>query len=735
MRFNFFLKLLFLFTLFSTQIQAQESKKILVINSYNYGFVWSDKIIDSMKESFSKHSHIDMDVLFMDFKRIHTPSFLKHQSDAYEMMLKDRKYDLIVAIDNFAYYFILQNYAKLFKDEPIFFIGMERFNQAELTPYKLQRKVSGVLERRSIYENILNIQELIPKLKHLYIINDGSLNGNDTDLQIKKVLKKINKNMKITYIRESTLEKLKKKFSTYKKDEAIFFIRFYNGQKSLLSKNRVAYKNSQIADFIDGSAIPVFVTDSLFMGEGATGGKLVDISKLGNYSAQAIIGQLQNNSSIPFVKTYSEYSNVFDYEKVKNFRLKISSNIKEIHIVNQPISFFEKYRKYIDIASLLLPIFLLLSMILIYNIYRRYKNAKLLQERIEFNKVLLNSIKSAIVWQDKNGNIIDFNSKFIDLVNIKHNGDKEEFIKEHIQTLGEKKYKRDKIVLKDSKKRKYIYSLEQANYIDSIYSNSGTVTICTNITKEVESQKEKVKNQEFIIQQSKLAEIGEIFSSIAHQWKSPLVEIATIAQEHQYESTGELDTQDNKYVSEIMFQVNYMTQTLNDFQNFIMPSARKSVFDINETVVNMMEIVRHNMKYNYIKVDINMDSTSKLLVYGYKNELMQSLLNIVSNAKDAILLSVKNEKTQQGLININIFSLDNYAQIDIINNGGRIEKKVLQKVFDAYYSTKKDGHGIGLYMTKLIIEDKMSGRISVENTDIGAKFTIKLELYNENITA
>lgn len=732
MKYKFFIKLLFVFILICTQVYSQENKTILVINSYNYGFVWSDKIINSMKKSFNEHSHIDMDVLFMDFKRIHTPSFLNQQADAYKLMLQNRKYDLIVAIDNFAYYFILENYTKLFKDEPIFFIGMERFDAKELIPYNLQNKVSGILERRAIYDNILNIKQTMPELKHLYIINDGSLNGNDTDLQIKKVLKKINKNIKISYIRESTLQKLRKKFSKYKNNEAIFFIRFYNGEDSESSKNKVAYKNSQIANFIDSCKIPVFITDTLFIGKGATGGKLVDIPKLGTYSAQNIIKYLQNDSLTPFVKTYSEYSHIYDYKKLKDFRLKINPNIKNHHLVNQPVSFFEKYRQYIDIAFSLLPIFLLLIMILIYNIFKRYKNAKLLQERIEFNKVLLNSINSAIVWQDKNGNIIDYNSKFIYLVNIKHQGDKESFIKEYIHTLNQTKAKRKKITLKDENKKKHIYYLEQANYIDNIYDNRGMVTICTDITKEIQLQKEKRKNQEFIIQQSKLAEIGEIFSSIAHQWKSPLVEIATIAQEHQYEVTGELDAKNSKYVNEIMFQVNYMTQTLNDFQNFIMPSTKKSVFDINEAIVNMMEIIRHNIKYNYIDVNINIDSDSNLLVYGYKNELMQTLINIVNNAKDAILKSVKLKTIEKGIIDINIFSVDNYAQIDIQNNGGLINQKELNKVFDAYYTTKKEGHGIGLYMTKLIIEDKMQGCISVANADKGAKFTIKLELYNEN---
>jgi signal transduction histidine kinase len=137
----------------------------------------------------------------------------------------------------------------------------------------------------------------------------------------------------------------------------------------------------------------------------------------------------------------------------------------------------------------------------------------------------------------------------------------------------------------------------------------------------------------------------------------------------------------------------------------------------------------------YIDININFQEKTKLIVLGYNNELMQSLLNIVNNAKDSIIKQRVSNKKFKGLINIDIFKKTQYVQIEISDNGGGIDKKDMKKIFDPYYSTKEKGHGIGLYMTKVIIEDKMEGSIYAVNKNDGATFIIKLRLENENFSS
>jgi nitrogen fixation/metabolism regulation signal transduction histidine kinase len=358
-----------------------------------------------------------------------------------------------------------------------------------------------------------------------------------------------------------------------------------------------------------------------------------------------------------------------------------------------------------------------------------------LRRRIEFDETLLNAIESPIFWQDFKGIVVDSNKTFCKLLDVNCNdlyGKKLEHFSENknvkkiinvIDNYNLNVEENNEFTFIDSNRKKKIFLIKQERFKDEKTKSEGFVTIFTDITKEREITIEKQKNRQFIIQQSKLAEIGEVFSSIAHQWKSPLVEITAIAQELFYAKKCEEIKEDDSFVKDIMNQVTYMTNTINEFQKFIMPSNKKIEFNIKEAIERMLEIINHNIKYNSININLDIKENTNLIVYGYKNEFMQSFLNIINNAKDALLnIDYKNRN-----IEIKVFNEDKKLMITIKDNAGGINDKSMDKIFGAYYTTKEDGHGIGLYMTKVIIEDKMNGEISVENIDGGAMFTIKLE--------
>jgi len=735
-----FLWVIFLLLFSEIFLFAQINKKVLIINSYHRGFQWSDDVITGIEEALY-NAKVDTNFLYMDSKRISSPQYYKELKDLYKLQLKNQKYDLILAIDKFAYEFSVQNYKDLFTNESLLFTGIEQFSLDYVKKYNLADKVSGLLEKREIQGNIEIIYKMMPNIKKLYIINDKSANGDDSEPFVREAIKQIENKFEVEYIRQSTLNELKKKFSNFKKNEAVFFIRFYNNKDGYL------YKNVEIASMINSSAIPVFVTDTLFIGKGALGGKLVRIKELGLNTGEKVLSILNGALKTPYIEQDKNYEYIFDHEKAKNFGLNPKKLGKTFSYVNEPISFFDKYQEFINFVFVISPFLLFLIFGLIHNLYLRIKSSKLLKERMEFDKVLLDAIQSPIVWQDKDGKIVDSNAKFCDLMGLPCPKAKGKTLQDYIEKrdasslvdamsgLITNTQERNEITLKDQNNKDHIYLINQTNYSENIYKSSGTVTVFTDITKERSALLEKIKHQEFIIQQSKLAEIGEIFSSIAHQWKSPLVEIATLAQEQLYSSEGEIDEKNSFYVNETMLQVRYMTETINDFQEFIMPSNQKTVFDIDEAVHKMMDIIRHNMKYNYIDVNITVKPNTSLMVSGYRNELMQTLLNIVNNAKDAIVKEKAQRKIERGLIEINISNVEQFVQIEIEDNGGGIPNEHIKNIFKPYFTTKKDGHGIGLYMAKLIIENKMGGVVSSSNTKKGAKFSIRLEMGNESISS
>ena len=599
--------------IFISPIYAND-KKILIINSYHKGFQWSDDVLLGMEEVFYNHPEITTNILYMDSKRINSEEYYAKLRELYKLQLKNQQYDLIIAVDKFAYDFLIKYYHELFTTEPILFTGLEQFLEGEVLQQGLDNRVYGLLEKRAIAETIAMITKMMPQLKKLTIINDASANGDDSEPFIQEAIQAQAGQFEIEYIRKSTLEELEKRFIAPKKEEAIFFIRFYNDKEGYL------YKNSQIAFMIAKSALPVFITDTLFIGKGAFGGKLVPIQKLGSATGQMAMDVLNKTIQPLHIKVFDQYVYQFDVQKIEQFGLHPNVAVKNFESINAPLSFFEKHRALIDAVFLVSPFLVFLILGLIHNIYQRIQSQKEL--------------------------------------------------------------------------------------------------------RAIELQKNK--HQQFIIQQSKLAEIGEIFSSIAHQWKNPLVEIATIAQEHVYNCNKQGDEQNSPYVNDIMVQVRYMTDTINDFQTFIMPSTAKSVFDVREAVETMMKIISHTIKYNYIDVIIDTSRATNLMVSGYKNEFMQTLLNIVNNAKEQMKEAREAKRIKRGVIAICIYNDAKNVIIEISDNGGGIPPEALAQIFNAYFTTKAQGHGIGLYMSKLIIEDKMHGKIRASNTKEGACFTITL---------
>lgn len=606
--------LFFIITLLIPSHLFAQDKQILVINSYHHGFQWSDDVLKGIEEVLYDSPNITTNILYMVSKRINSEAYFDKLRELYKLQLKNHKYDLILCVDKFAYDFVLKYYDELFTTEPIVFTGIEQFSLPQVQKYGLEDRVYGILEKRAIGDTVPLISKMIPDLKKLIIINDASANGDDSEPFIQEAMRKNDKKFEIEYIRKSTLDELEERFSKPNKEEAVFFIRFYN------DKDGNFYKNSQIASMIEKSALPVFITDTLFISKGAFGGKLVPIKNLGNATGKLVLDVLAGKMKSLHVKTADEFQYQFDIQKIKQFELYPNIAIQNYELVNVPLTFFDKHRAFIDFVFIISPLLVFLILGLLHNMYRRVKSEKEL--------------------------------KIIEL--------------------------------------------------------------------------EKNKHQQFIIQQSKLAEIGEIFSSIAHQWKNPLVEIATIAQEHVYTCKGQGDEQDSQYVNDIMVQVRYMTDTINDFQKFIMPSSAKSVFDVSEAIETMMKIISHTIKYNYIDVSIQKDNAKNLMVKGYKNEFMQTLLNIVNNAKEQIKEAREQKHIKRGLITIKIYNIGKKVCIEIEDNGGGISLEQFPKIFEAYFTTKEHGHGIGLYMSKLIIEDKMNGKIRVSNGKEGACFTITL---------
>ncbi|MEF3192297.1 MAG: PAS domain-containing sensor histidine kinase [Campylobacterales bacterium] len=243
---------------------------------------------------------------------------------------------------------------------------------------------------------------------------------------------------------------------------------------------------------------------------------------------------------------------------------------------------------------------------------------------------------------------------------------------------------------------------------------------------------ELAKNREkdvMLIRQSRLAAMGEMIGNIAHQWRQPLnavgLTIQEIADAYQY---GELTPEHLKeQVAKGMRLIGQMSTTIDDFRNFFSPNKQAVLFDVAERIQDALSLIKAALDANHITIKTSL--MDKVMVQGYSNEFVQVILNIITNAKDAFANSHQDERT----ITITLDKEGKWARTIIQDNAGGIPEEIIDKIFDPYFTTKEEGKGtgIGLYMSKMIIEKNMGGVLEADNVDGGARFTIKLALAQE----
>ena len=313
--------------------------------------------------------------------------------------------------------------------------------------------------------------------------------------------------------------------------------------------------------------------------------------------------------------------------------------------------------------------------------------------------------------EEQKDKIIEYIEDFIN--------DDYETLKDNLQNLL-KDYKRkskrlDRIIQQSDKQQLQVIKLNEE--LDS-YKNH----LEEKVEQEIAKRKEKEK---MLLQQSKLAAMGEMMDAVAHQWKQPINIINMQVDMITYDFEDGLINQEyiDEFQKKVSNQVQHMTSTLNEFRNFFRPNKQPEEFDVREMVDKVLFLVKDEFLKNKITVNVNVVKNFTLL--GIENEFKHLILNIINNSKDAF-----NEKdTKNRAIDINIVCDEYSKRIEIQDNAGGIPQDVIADIFKANVTTKEEGKGtgIGLYMSSQIAQ-KHNGSLSVKNSNGGAKFVFEQKL-------
>jgi len=261
-------------------------------------------------------------------------------------------------------------------------------------------------------------------------------------------------------------------------------------------------------------------------------------------------------------------------------------------------------------------------------------------------------------------------------------------------------------------------------YLAQAKANLLTETIFEVEGNRRDIQKELTYKEEMLFAQSRHAAMGEMISMIAHQWRQPLTTISMDANnvlvDIELESLNEVSLKED--LEDILKQTHYLSKTIDDFRNFFKPNKQKDMVLVSDVFNDALTIIEKGLINSGLEVENSFHTTTRIEIFS--RELIQVILNILKNAKEALF---ENEQPHKKITN-KIYEDEQDIIIEIHDNGKGIKEEVIKKIFDPYFSTKdeKNGTGLGLYMSKVIVVKHLNGTITANNTQMGVVFVIKL---------
>ena len=333
--------------------------------------------------------------------------------------------------------------------------------------------------------------------------------------------------------------------------------------------------------------------------------------------------------------------------------------------------------------------------------------------------------KSTVKNLAKDGSTFYVNTTVFPILN--ENGDIEEFIAIRYDVTESVRLS-EALITKDEELEELNATLEQRVQEQTKALMELNQTLEERIKEEVEKNREKDR---FLFQQSRLASMGEMIANIAHQWRQPLSELNITLYKmnklYRLQNEGKGVEFEDSYTHAKKI-VSKMSETIEDFRNFFSPDRQSEDFALSLVAQEAMDIMRGTLEKNEIEITLNVKSDAH--IRGYFNEFSQVLINLINNTIDAFCHN--NIKNRLIYIEIDTSALGD-AIIKVCDNAGGIEEAILDKIFEPYFTTKhaSAGTGLGLYMSKMIINNSMKGFIVAANCNDGVCFTITIPLVKE----
>jgi len=476
----------------------------------------------------------------------------------------------------------------------------------------------------------------------------------------------------------------------------------------------------------------------------------INSKKESTYLEYTFENEEKRYNKISYLEKINDYNWVigtgFDYNNLNSMIIQKQKELEEDYQKNLMI---------IRISTLIITLIFLIPSLFVSRFLKRiflsYKQKLLENETTKFEtmmeelNLIFDNLPINVIYKDTKDNIIRVNKNMADSLNLSTEDLRNKPSKNIFPDFYKEYYKYDLETIKSKKtitdilgKYKSKDGIKLINFSNiPIFDKNGEVrniiVFITDIT-EKEALKEDNKRKEILLyQQSKMAIMGEMIANIAHQWKQPLSTITTSATGAKLQKQMNYLSDENLYASLDLINnsAQYLAQTIDDFRNFFNPNKNNySEFIISSTIEKTLKLLLPKYKTQNIEIIKDIEDVE---IISLENEIIQVLINILNNARDELI-----KYKQRRLIFIKTYKKENSLILEIKDNAKGINKDIIDKIFDPYFTTKKDseGTGIGLYMSKNILTKLLNAKFKVENKTFsydnikytGVKFSINIPI-------
>lgn len=702
-----------------------DKKEILVLNSYHPGYSWSDEIVKGIRSVFSEDGDgVAFYIEYMDTKRLSPEISFPLLEQLYQIKYKQPHFDVIIVSDNNALKFLKENHDKLFPNIPIVFCGINNYRDDLIAGIG---GVTGVAEDIDFSETVRLVLKLHPEATHLVAISDGTVSANENLLRFQEGVSGVGEKIQTIELTALPPQDLAVALEKLPPTSILFHLDYYAPPKS----SRLSVKES-FALINTASSLPIYVNTDNKIGMGAVGG-VVNTGYLQGQTAAGMAKDILSGtpvSEIPIQKV-SPKRTIFDYKLLKRYKINFSKLPENSIFINQPQSFYAKYKAVIAVVSgiILVLTFFSVCLTIVYLKQRRSekKYRSLFDDALEMIHIV-----------NKDGLIIDAN--LTELQTLGYNA--EEYIGKPVLDIIHPDYKEKTMVAlrclaegKDVKEFESMFICKngapvhvEVNSVPEI--KDGKLVSARAIIRNITSRKEL---EERLVQAQKMEAIGTLAGGIAHDFNNILTAILGYTEL----ALGEIDNPEKlkKHLDEVFKGGNRAKELVQQILAFSRKSAKQlEPLRVQIIVKEVLKLLRSSIPAT-IEIKQNIDSDCDI-VLADPTQIHQVIMNLCTNAYQAM-------RETGGILTISLQAIHfskkdvstemhlepgSYLKLDIGDTGVGIPKEFKDRIFEPYFSTKEKGEGTGLGLAVVHgIVTNLKGEITVfSEPERGTTFTVYL---------